>query len=97
MSVSPSLAEMPRFLVPESLRGVVREADGARGKDYLRVWKRGTGVFEDAPLAAKLALRLTSLTHGQVEPNAAMPFDEYEAALQNTRDDWEIDEGGTPL
>lgn len=97
MSVAPSLGAMKDFLIPERLRDSILEAEGATGDSDLRVWKMGKGPFLDAPLTRQLALRVTSPTHGQVEPNAVMPSQVYEDALYSTRDAWEVDEGGTPL
>ena len=89
MSVAPSLLKLPYSMIPKRLKHLLPNGEGAKGGNNLRVWKRGTGAFADAPLAPKLALRVDSPKHGLVEPDAVMPFAEYEAALQNTRNDWE--------
>ena len=90
MSVAPSLLKLPYSMIPKRLKHLLPNGEGAKGGNNLRVWKRGTGAFADAPLAPKLALRVgQSRSMDWWKPDAVMPFAEYEAALQNTRNDWE--------
>src|SRR5437762_184390 len=55
MSVSPSLDDLPVWLVPERLRGRVW---GARGRNTLFVWSMGDGPFVSNPVAEGLQLRI---------------------------------------
>ena len=95
MSVSPALGALPSFKIPRRLRDTFAGSAKASGRNDLRLWKIGEGPFQNAPLAAHLVLTLEDAAHGFIEPDAVMPFEEYETALQSTRDDWEIDEGGS--
>ena len=69
MSVSPSMRTLPPQLVPRRLRALVPTA---RGKDYLHVWRMGTGAFAHGPVAAGLQLAPDRPGHGTVQPDQPM-------------------------
>ena len=94
MSVAPSLRETNPLKIPKRFLALFPEIEGIQGGNSLRVWTMGAGVFQAAPLTPKLALTLQNPTHGFVEPDAAMPLADYEAALYETRDEWILDEPG---
>jgi hypothetical protein len=81
--------DLPPHRVPERL-GHLRE--GASGPDSDRVWVWGEGVFLNGPLSQGLALRVTSTTHGVVEPDEQRPFAQYEAHLAATASGWTVGE-----
>lgn len=89
MSVAPTLGALPPHRVPERLGNLV---EGACGHDFDRVWVVGAGAFASAPFAPGLSLRVTSGSHGLVEPDEQRPFSEYEAHLAATASQWEVGE-----
>ena len=89
MSVAPSLAKLPMHRIPKRLRHRFAEA---RGSSSCAVYRFGDGGFVSERLAHKLQLRVTSASHGLVEPEGVMPLNEYLEALARTRDLWRIDE-----
>lgn len=89
MSVAPRLIDLPPHRVPERLGHLV---EGASGHDADRVWVLGEGAFSSGPLAQGLALRVTSKTHGVVEPDEERPFKQYEAHLAATASQWTVGE-----
>lgn len=89
MSVAPRLMDLPLWRVPERLGHLV---EGASGPDSDRVWVLGEGAFAAGPLSQGLALRVTSTTHGVVEPDEQRPFSEYEAHLAQTASRWTVGE-----
>ena len=97
ISVAPSLYDLPSFKIPKRLHERMIGRKKPTGSNDLHIWKMGNGTFTDAPLALHLALRVDDPEHGLIEPDAVMPFDEYENALYATRDASEIDETGTTL
>lgn len=95
MSVSPSLRDLPPNLIPRRLQGSL--ARDARAPNDWRVWRLGTTPFAPGAVGTMLQLRPDQprdgkTTHGAIEPSRSMPVDEYQGALQSTRDAWEIDE-----
>lgn len=89
MSVAPTLLELPPHRVPERLGHLV---EGASGHDSDRVWVLGSGAFSNGPFAQGLALRVTSASHGLVEPHEQCPFKQYEAHLAATAGQWTVGE-----
>lgn len=89
MSVSPSLQHLPFGRVPKRLR---KFRPGARGSDTDKVWRHGTGPFEQSAVAQGLALHPDRAEHGVVEPAEVMKVEQYEQALAATAADWVIDE-----
>jgi hypothetical protein len=92
MSVAPSLADLPYFMVPVRLQNLVPNAFGRNDRF---VWRWGDGPFTAAPMADDLQLVPNSPTHAVVEPNRAMLLPQFEAALAATRADWIVDESGS--
>ena len=89
MLVAPTLVELPPHRVPERLGHLV---EGASGHDSDRVWVVGAGAFSNGPFAQGLALRVTSASHGVVEPDEQRPFTQYEAHLAATANQWAVGE-----
>jgi hypothetical protein len=89
MSVAPTLAMLPPHRVPERLDQLVEGASG-HNTDY--VWVVGDGAFSNGPFTQGLALRVTSASHGVVEPDAKRPFKQYEAHLAATANHWTVGE-----
>lgn len=89
MSVAPRLIDLPPWRVPERLGHLV---EGASGPDSDRVWVLGEGAFSTGPLSQGLALRVTSMTHGVIEPDEQRPFTQYEAHLAATASQWAVGE-----
>jgi hypothetical protein len=88
MSVSPSLASLPFFLIP---RRLLPRFPRATGSNQLICWRMGGGSFEGGSVTAGLVLRPDPdkpLQHGFVEPETVMPLDQYQQALAATRDVW---------
>lgn len=89
MSVAPTLADLPPHRVPARL-GHLRE--GAEGADSDRVWVLGTGAFVEGSFTQGLALRVTSVSHGNIEPDEQRPFEQYVAHLAATATLWTVGE-----
>ncbi|MGH7139046.1 MAG: hypothetical protein ACREHD_25145, partial [Pirellulales bacterium] len=89
MSVSPSLRELPLFLIPKRLKHLVRKA---RGRNTDAVWRMGDGTFESRHLADGLVLRVEHKKHGLVEPANETTIVAFQAALAATCGQWVIDE-----
>jgi len=89
MSVAPSIDAMLPHLIPKRLRRTNRDAKASNDKI---VWSLGVGPFVDAVLNLTLVLRVTSDTHGQVEPAERMPLIDFQNALASTQNDWRKDE-----
>ena len=87
MSVSPSKVTLPPHRIPKQFVG--RYPD-ARGSNKYVCWRMGDGPFADAALAPRLFMRLdrTLPDHGLIEPDAAMPLDEYRGAIADTQSSW---------
>lgn len=85
MSVSPSVDRLPPHTIPTRLRHLFPKA---RGNDGMVCWRMGEGAFVDGAVSDRLYFRANSRRHGQVEPAASMPAEEYQAALAATRDQW---------
>lgn len=89
MSVAPALTDLPPHRVPERLGHLL---EGASGYDSDRVWVVGTGAFSSGLFAQGLVLRVTSTSHGVVEPDEKRPFKQYEAHLAATAGQWGLGE-----
>jgi hypothetical protein len=89
MSVSPDWRKISTNLIPERLRTIV---PGARGSDSERCFSSGTGLFEKSEFTPGLMLIPDSPKHGVIAPTSPVLFEEYQAAIQNTRDTWFVDE-----
>ena len=89
MSVAPTLLQLPPHRVPERLGHMV---EGASGHVSDRVWVVGAGAFTNAPFAQGLVLRVTSPSHGLVEPAQQCPFPRIRGASRGDRQ--RLDGGG---
>lgn len=74
MSVSLSIESLPAFRRPATF--------GGTGKDAL--WQ-----IDDRKITGELEAVQDSSTHVSILPRATMLLEKYEAALANTRNDWE--------
>ena len=89
LSVAPNWRSLPAFLIPKRLNRIVNKA---RASNRLRCWRLGDGAFVDGKVADNLILRCDGATHGLIEPASEMSIDEFQQALAETQDSWEIDE-----
>ena len=89
MSVSPSLKQLPRFLVPRRLSHIVH---GAAGHSHNHCWKMGQAEFAATMISDDLDLRPDRPGHGLVEPARTMSAEAFQKALADTRHFWLIDE-----
>ncbi len=90
MSVSDSWRNLPPFLIPKRLRKA--GAPDARGSNKLACYGMGEGTFTSGDLSDALSLRLDTPTHGLVEPRETMAIEQFQEALGQTRESWEVDE-----
>ncbi len=89
MSVAPRLIDLPPWRVPERLGHLV---EGASGPDGDRVWVWGDDAFSTGLISQGLLLRVTSMTHGLVEPDEQRKFTQYEEHLAATASQWRLGE-----
>ena len=89
MSVAPHWRSLPPHRIPRRLRPKSNEA---RGSNELYCWRLGDGAFENGEITSRLFHRVTSATHGVIEPAIAMSLVNFEASVANTQQDWIIDE-----
>jgi hypothetical protein len=99
MSVFRSLADLkssvPARLVPLHLWEKIRGAAGAPAKGHpagTRIWSMGSASFAPGPLAPDLVLYAPGGSHGTVCPDHVMLLADFQKALADTRDSWNIDE-----
>ena len=90
MSVAPTWRQLPTHRIPERLKDM--DAPDATGKNEDKCWRMGDGRFISGPFAIDLSLRLTSDSHGVVQPDRSMPLAKYEFALAATQGNWAVDE-----
>lgn len=91
MSVSPSLRQLPYFLIPQRLDSALG-LRGAKAPNDWRVWRMGSGPFVGSAVGPDLSLRPDGDDHGLLEPSRAMLASDYQTFLGDTRDAWAIDE-----
>jgi len=89
MSVSPSWRDININRVPKRLRPKLA---GAGGSNNTFCFRAGTGPFQQGPFADGLTHDPDSATHGNIAPEAVVPFDKYRNDLEATREDWQEDE-----
>ncbi len=92
LSVVDDWRKLPGYQIPEHLED---DENGASGKNMeIYVHGNGTGPFAQGPVAAglELILKKGSADRGVIRPVATVPLARYQADLQATRADWEIDE-----
>jgi hypothetical protein len=90
MSVSPGKEDLPPHLIPKRHRGRYLAARRGNTKPETFPWRMGAGPFVAGPVSAKLQLRPgpDDASHGFIEPDRAMPLDEYRGAIEATRPEW---------
>ncbi len=87
MSVSPSVETLPPHRLPRRLREKYPDRfPDASASNGLHCWRLGTGAFAPERVADRMFLRVDSVRHGLVEPDAKMKAEDYEQALVATRD-----------
>ncbi|UQA54985.1 hypothetical protein [Polyangium aurulentum] len=91
MSVSPSLRQLPYFLIPRRLDETLG-LRGAKAPNDWCVWRMGIGPFIGAAVGPDLFLRPDGDDHGLLEPSRVMLASDYQTFLGGTRDAWVIDE-----
>ena len=89
MSVASAWRELPAHRIPGRLRD---RCPKAAGPDSVHCWKMGEGPFSDGMIRENLALRVDHPTHGVVEPAGELSAEAFQAALEETRTAWRIDE-----
>jgi hypothetical protein len=92
MSVAPEWRLLPVHRIPRRLRS---KYPRAAGRSDVKLWRMGDGPFVAGPVAARLLLRpdpKAQQRHGFVEPDARMASVDYQQALADTRDHWQMDE-----
>jgi hypothetical protein len=92
MSVAPEWRLLPVHRIPRRLRS---KYPRAAGRSDVKLWRMGDGPFVGGPVAARLLLRpdpKAQQRHGFVEPDARMASVDYQQALADTRDHWQMDE-----
>lgn len=88
MSVQPRLVDIPAMFLPRRLKHLNRNA---AGNNNVVVFRMGEGPFARSAISEKLSLHPDEgrhPRHGVVEPLAPMRLDEYQSALERTRDQW---------
>ncbi len=89
----PGWRDLQFTRIPRRLRDKV---PGAAGSNSTACFKLGSGAFQRTPVTDALELIPDSgeepVTHGVVVPIEIVPLTQYQADLENTREDWEIDE-----
>lgn len=89
MSVAPGWRDVNPNCIPKRLRPLL---PGAGGSNNTFCFRRGEGPFQRGPFANGVNLEPDSPKHGNVVPAQAVPLATYEADLEATRSDWQIDE-----
>jgi hypothetical protein len=93
MSVSPSVDALPPHRLPRRLHKKYPERfPDATAPNGVHCWWMGHGTFVPERVADRLQLRLDPddpQRHGLVEPDDKMKTEEYETALEATRERWE--------
>ena len=86
MSVNPEWRDAPLSMIPKRL------GTGGRGSSACHCFRRGSGAFQQSACGAGLELYPDSPTHGVVRPVQTIPLATFEADLNATRLEWEIEE-----
>jgi hypothetical protein len=89
MSVSPRWRDININRVPKRLRPKLA---GAAGSNNTFCYRTGAGPFQQGPFANGLTLEPDSASHGNIAPEAVVPFATYQSNLEATRQDWQEDE-----
>jgi hypothetical protein len=89
MSVNPCWRAASILRIPKRLRYLM---PGAAGSNNQFCFRTGTGPFQQGAFAAGLTLEPDSATHGNIAPAQAVLLAQYEADIQATRLDWQVDE-----
>jgi hypothetical protein len=89
MSVNPCWRAASILRIPKRLRYLM---PGAAGSNNQFCFRTGTGPFQQGAFATGLTLEPDSATHGNIAPAQAVLLAQYEADIQATRLDWQVDE-----
>ena len=99
LSVNSAWESLPYFTIPRRLLGALplKNFREAAGGDNARIWSHPAGAFpsaatEPVPFAAGLVLRVERPGKGLVEPDRAVPHDQYRLDIQRTRSGWVVNE-----
>jgi len=87
MSVQPAVDAVPFMFAPRKYGYII---EGAAGDNRLSIWRLGNGSFKNGQIARLLLLRVTGPKHGLIEPETTMPLAEFQRALSDTQDRWEV-------
>lgn len=93
MSVRPTLDAYPGTWLPQRLQNLdpVRFRNAA-GSNNVWGFRLGNGAFVAAPIGELLRLAPDTNDHGVIEPAKKMQLTDFERAVDNTQNDWVIDE-----
>jgi len=93
MSVAPCWRDLDFTRIPRRLRHIV---PGATGANSTSCFTLGAGPFHRGIIASRLELipdqGQALVTHGVVAPMQVVARAQYQADLENTRAEWQIDE-----
>ena len=103
MSVSPAIHDLKARHIPKRLKegcsnDFKSQFRNATGSNNLKIWRHGEGDFCREHLSERLTLYPDGnqpVHHGEVGPRREMLLQEYEEALESTRDDWHDSEDDT--
>lgn len=91
MSVSPTLRQVPPFLLPRRLKTQLGLRE-AKAPDDWQVFRLGSGLFQAGAVGPDLILRPDRDDHGVIEPARVVSVPDYQACLASTKDAWTVDE-----
>ncbi len=91
MSVSPTLRQVPPFLLPRRLKDQLGLREAKAPNDW-QVFRLGSGLFQEASVGPDLVLRPDRDDHGVIEPARAMSEPDYQACLASSKHAWTVDE-----
>ncbi len=89
MSVAPAWRDLPIHLISKRLKSIF---PAARGRMDVYCFTTGQGDFANGELSESLNLSVDRPEHGVVAPASSMSITQYQDALADTRDSWNIDE-----
>jgi hypothetical protein len=89
MSVAPAWRDLPIHLISQRLRTIF---PAARGRMNLYCFSSGEGNFANGKVSDSLTLVVDQPKHGVVAPARNISVTQYQDALSDTRDNWNMDE-----